>query len=195
VVHRYYLPTGKIGSKRTRQDSSRLVGDFKSGVKIFKKLSSADHATGQCSKCGTPGVVVGVSEGYWNGEGLIVFLDCPNCHHKFAEPFIGTNETPAIDPISAISLAVTSGFSQASGKLPPQLAIQVDALGKAITSVLGDCRTELRSTERNSRRAGCSDAEIESKLHAVRAKYAKKLEPLLPEALRLEKESKRFARP
>jgi len=192
VIHRFYLPTSKIGSRRTRQHSSRRVGDFKGGVKIYKELPSADHRTGHCSKCGTPGTVVGVSEGYWNGEGLIVFLDCQKCTHKFAEPFIGTGELPAVDPISAISLAITSGFNRTSDKVPRELATKIEAFHQNITSILSECRTEVRSTERNARRAGSSDVEINSKLRVVREKYGKQLEALMSQAINLEKESKAY---
>jgi hypothetical protein len=38
--------------------------------------------------CGDTGKITGVSEGYWDGKGMIVFLDCKACGHLFAIPFL-----------------------------------------------------------------------------------------------------------
>src|SRR5262245_2434413 len=34
VIHRYYLPTGKIGKRRTRTGATRLVGNLKGGIQL-----------------------------------------------------------------------------------------------------------------------------------------------------------------
>lgn len=190
VVHRYYLPTGKIGKKRTRDGASRLVGKFRGGIKISKVLPTPDHDLGDCHDCGAKGKVVGVSEGYWNGEGLIVFLECPGCGLKFAEPFIGTDETPTTNPLSAICLALESGLNAAPKTLPAELQARVDRLVSKLINVMSELRSDMNSTARNAQRAGCSDSDIETKLNAVRQKYIDEIKLLLPEALELTTECK-----
>ncbi len=192
VVHRYYLPNGKIGRKRTRDGASRLAGRFKGGVEIFKKLPNPDHSVGSCYDCRARGIVTGVSEGYWNGEGLLVFLDCPACGLKFAEPFIGTDEAPAIDPISVICLALTSGLKDAPKTLPPDLQARVDIFMNEMIKAMREFRSEMNSTVRNAKRAGCSDSEIASQGKLVREKYVDRIKLLLPEATQLQEECKPY---
>jgi hypothetical protein len=102
VVHRVYLPNNRIGKKRTRDGNTRIVAQFRQGVTISQALPSNDFALGTCEQCGTMGQITGATEGYWRGEGLLVFLDCAGCRHKFAIPFIGAVDLPPTDPLSVI---------------------------------------------------------------------------------------------
>lgn len=193
VVHTYYLPTGKIGRKRTRDGASRLVGKFKDGTTISQLLPSPDHALGNCHKCGIQGKIVGVTEGYWNGEGLIVFLDCTNakCGQKFGEPFIGTGEAPTIDPVSEILLAIDVGLNLAPDTLPADLKARVNSFTSRLKGALRDLRREVNYTSLEAQRSpGKSQEDRMAMIDATRQKHAAVLRGLLPDAQLLEQECK-----
>jgi HNH endonuclease len=187
VVHRFYLPTGLIGAKRTRDGTSRVVGEF-SGLRISQILPSEDHALGMCEKCGIRGTVTGVTEGYWNGEGVAVFLDCSGCGLKFAIPFIGTLEAPAFDPFSVLNSAITSGMAAAPNTLPPELKAQVDGLMHEMQEIIRATRREMNATATNARRSGASERATKRRMNEIRKNYIEKMQKLLPGARSLTEE-------
>ncbi|MEW6607686.1 MAG: HNH endonuclease signature motif containing protein [bacterium] len=94
VVHRRHM--GVIGSKQTRDKEWRSVLKSKS-VCISQKMPDIKHALGKCTKCGSAGKIIGVSEGYWTNKGMVVFLECEDCRHLFAIPFLDTTALDSYD--------------------------------------------------------------------------------------------------
>jgi hypothetical protein len=95
VIHKYRM--NFIGMTRTRDGDWRTIADVKGILKISHKMRDSKHKLGRCTECGSTAKVTGVSEGYWGGKGMIVFLDCGACGHAFAIPFLEltphTNDT------------------------------------------------------------------------------------------------------
>ena len=179
VVHRYYLPTGSIGRKRTRDGASRLVGKFKNGTTLSQLLPSPDHRLGYCTKCGACGTVTGVSEGYWKGEGLLVFLDCEECGLKFGEPFIGTHEAPPIDRISGVISALTVDLKSSKSRLPPELESRMAGLIGRLVAILRKLRSELSATNIAAQRSGTDQSVLKKSLTEF---YKMEVSKLIPEA-------------
>ncbi|MBZ0162851.1 MAG: HNH endonuclease [Notoacmeibacter sp.] len=190
VVHRYYLPTRSIGKSRTRGDKGRLVADF-GGVQIILKMDDPSASLSKCEECGGRGIVVGVSEGYWGGEGMIIFLNCEDCDHAFGVPFIGTREAPAIDPISSLIRAIRSGHA-AAPSLPEDLQNRSDELVEKLVEILSGFRSQINAEHRNLARAGKNEAEINEALSVVGQKYIDLINDILPEARSLAKLSRPF---
>jgi len=194
VVHRYYLPTGKIGKKRTRDGSWRRVAKFDEGIEIRQSLPIANSSLSSCRKCGSQGVINGVSEGYWYGQGMMVFMKCLGCSHRFAVPFIGTNNAPEVDRNAVVLAHIKSSFAASMGDLPPDLEDRVQVFGNTLVSMLRDFTKELTSVTMKARELGLTDQDIESQTVLIQKKYIEMLESILPEAANLEEACKAYKR-
>lgn len=191
VVHKFYISTAKIGKTRTRTSSGRLLADF-GAIQIHRIMKNPENSLSQCEVCDCQGTVVGVTEGYWNGEGMLVFLACLNCGHKFGVPFIGTIESPPIDPVSAISLALSGSAKTLSSDIPLKLRVRWNNIMKKLKNELADFRREHNSSLRNLTRMRALQADVEKKSESIKLKYIKRISRLLPEASRLQEECKQY---
>jgi hypothetical protein len=193
VVHKYYIPTAKIGKKRTRNGSWRLVAKFKEGIKISHSILATDGSLASCGECNAQGVVVGVSEGYWDSQGMIVFLDCPKCGRGYAVPFIGTDIAPDVDQAAVFFSEMEASFKASSENLPPELSSKVQDLGRKFVTILRDFRKELKKITKDARESGCTDEEIEHKTVIIRKKYGQMITSIMPEAASLEQTCKEYS--
>ncbi|MCK4600806.1 HNH endonuclease [Candidatus Bipolaricaulota bacterium] len=190
VVHRYYLPTSKIGKKRTRDGSWRRVAKFEEGIEISQSIPAADGSLSSCRDCETQGVIDGVSEGYWDGQGMMVFMKCPKCGLGFAVPFIGTNNAPEVDLNAVFFAQMESSFANSTEDLPPALADRVQSFGNTLATMLRDFTKELTSATKKAQELGLTDQETESQAAPIRKKYVEMIKSILPEAANLEEACK-----
>ncbi len=192
VVHRFYLPTDRIGKKRTRDGKWRRVIKFDEGIKLSQDIPASDGSLSSCRECEARGIVGGVSEGYWDGEGMMVFLKCSQCRHCFAVPFIGAKNAPEIDPNAVLFDEIETGFAKSAEGLPTDLADSLKTLGKSLVSVMRDCMRELNLASSIAQLSGISQKGIQEQTDAIRQRYIDIIKFLLPKALELEVECKSY---
>jgi len=194
VVHRFYLPTHQIGKMRTRDGRWRRLVKFQEGIELHQDITAADGSLSSCRKCGSRGIVDGVSEGYWDGQGMVVFLTCSECGDGFAVPFIGSKNAPQIDPDAVLFAKMESGFAKSAERLPSDLAHRVKTIGSSLVSAMGNCTRELKTASRIAQLSGMSSEEFEKQTGEIRQKYAEMIKVLMPEAVELEVACKRYAK-
>jgi hypothetical protein len=186
VVHRFYLPTDRIGKNRTRDGKWRRVVKFEDGIELHQDISAADGSLSSCRECGSPGIVDAVSEGFWGGQGMVVFLTCSQCGHGFAVPFIGATNAPEIDPNAVIFAEMQSAFATSAERLPPDLADRLKAFGNSLVSGVRNGTREIKAATRIAQLSGISAKELEKQTVLIRQKYVEMIKALLPEAAELE---------
>ncbi len=194
AVHRFYLPTNRIGKKRTRDGKWRRVVKFEEGIEMSQDIPAADGSLASCRECESRGIVVGVSEGYWDGEGMMVFLNCSECDHRFAVPFIGARNAPQIDPYAVLFDEMETGFAKLAEGLPTDLGGRVMALGNSLVSAMRDCTRELKMASRIAQLTGTSSEELRQQTAQIRHQYVEMIKLLLPEAAELESACKHYSR-
>jgi len=186
VVHRFYLPTDRIGKKRTRDGKWRRVVKFDECIEISQDIPAANGSLSSCRECESCGIVVSVSEGYWDGEGMMIFLICSKCEHRFAVPFIGTKGKPEIDTNAVFFADLDRAFAKTAESLPTDLAEKQKKFGNSLISILRACTRELKISSRIARLTGISKEEHERQIFSIRNDYIEKIKALIPEASELE---------
>lgn len=186
VIHRFYLPTDRIGKKRTRSGKWRRVVKFDDSIEISQDIPAADGSLSSCRKCGSHGIVDGVSEGYWDGEGMMVFLTCSECEYRFAVPFIGSRNAPEIDPNAVLFAEMESRFAKSAEVLPSNLADRLKTFGSSLISAMRNCIRELKAASRIAQLSGTSAEELEKQTESIRQKYINTIKVLMPEVAELE---------
>ena len=161
VIHKFYLPYAQIGKGRTQTDSGRLVGNFDEGVEITKLLEENQDHTSHCPKCNIPGTVEGVSEGYWDGEGMLILLACPRCDRKFADPYIGTRTAPEMNRASQICTALQHSLGTVGGRLDEEAKKNRDDFFQEFMDRIRDADSELQYRKIIMERTGSSESELE----------------------------------
>lgn len=186
AVHRFYLPTDRIGKKRTRDGKWRRVVKFEEGIELRQDIPSTDGSLSLCRECGSRGIVDGVSEGFWDSQGMVVFLTCSQCGNAFAVPFIGARNAPEIDPNAVLFAEMESIFAKSVEGLPPDLADRLKTLGNSLVSAMRNGTRELKAATRIAQLSGISEKELEKHTGSIRQKYVEMIKALLPEATELE---------
>lgn len=186
AVHRFYLPTDRIGKKRTRDGKWRRVVKFEEGIELHQDIPSADGSLSSCQKCGSRGIVDGVSEGFWDGQGMVVFLTCSQCRDGFAVPFIGARNPPEIDSNAVLYAEMESAFAKSMEGLPPDIADRLKTFGNSLVSAIRNGTRELNAATRIAQLSGISEKELEKQTGSIRQKYFEIIKALLQEAADLE---------
>lgn len=186
AVHRFYLPTDRIGKKRTRDGKWRRVVKFEEGIELHQDIPSADGSLSSCRKCGSRGIVGGVTEGFWDGQGMVVFLACSQCAYRFAVPFIGARKAPEIDPNAVLFAEMESAFAKSAERLPPDLVERLKTFGNSLISAMRNATRELKAATRIAQLSGISEKELEKQTGSIRQKYVEMIKALLPEGADLE---------
>lgn len=186
AVHRFYLPTDRIGKKRTRDGKWRRVVKFEEGIELRQDIHAADGSLSSCRECGSRGIVAGVSEGFWDGQGMVVFLTCSQCGDGFAVPFIGARNAPEIDPNAVLFAETESAFAKSAEGLPPDLADRLKRFGNSFVSAMHNGTRELKAATRIAKLSGISEKELQKQTVSIRQKYVEMIKALLPEAAELE---------
>lgn len=186
AVHRFYLPTDRIGKKRTRDGKWRRVVKLEKGIELHQDIPAADGSLSSCRECRSRGIVEGVSEGFWDGQGMLVFLTCSQCEHRFAVPFIGARNAPEIDPNAVLFAEMESAFTKSAEGLPPDLADRLKTFENSLVSAMRNCTRELKAVTRIAQMSGISEKELEKQTGSIRQKYVEMIKALLPEAAELE---------
>jgi hypothetical protein len=194
VIHRFYLPTDRIGKKRTRDGKWRRVVKFEEGIEISQDIPTADGSLSSCRECASRGIVDGVSEGYWDGQGMMVFLTCSECGHGFAVPFIGSRNAPKIDPNAVLFAEMEARFAKSAEGFPSDLSGRVKTFGDSLVSAMRNCTRELKKASIIAQLSGISAEELEKKTETIRQKYVDMIKKLLPEAAELEVVCKSYAK-
>lgn len=194
VVHRFYVPTDRIGKKRTREGKWRRVVKFEESGEIFHNISAVGGSLASCPECESLGIVVYVSEGYWDGEGMMVFLNCSECDHRFAVPFVGARNTLQTDPYQLLYAEMEIGFAKSAEGLPKDLSDRVKAFGNSLISAMRESMRELKMATRIAQLKGTSEKEHKQQTMQIRQKYVEMIMRLLPEAEALESASKKYSR-
>lgn len=186
VIHRIYLPTDGIGKKRTRDGKWRRVVKFEEGIELSQDIPAADDSLFSCRECASRGIVDGVSEGYWDGQGMIVFLTCSECGHGFAVPFIDSRNAPEIDPGVVLFAEIEAGFAKSAEGLPSDLASRVKTFGDSMISAMRNCTRELKAAAMIAQLSRISAEELEKQTEPICRKYVDMIKKMLPKAAELE---------
>jgi len=125
-------------------DSGRIIGNFDEGVEITKLLEEGQEHTSHCPHCNIPGTVEGVTEGYWDGEGMMILLDCPNCSLKFADPYIGIRTAPEMNRASQICAMLQNSLNTVDGGHGIEAKKERDAFFQEFMDRIRDADSELQ---------------------------------------------------
>lgn len=162
VVHKFYLPYARLGRNRIERDGGRLVGDFEGGVQITKLLEAGQEHSSYCAKCNVPCTVDGVTEGYWDGEGMLILLTCPKCLRGYADPYIGTRSPPEINRVSQVCSILEHSLNTIDGGLSASDKQKRDAVFQEFMDTLRNFDSQLQIDLIKMQRSGFGPSELQS---------------------------------